>query len=314
MDITQVQTTLDTFIGGPDEYRAVIILVILIIVFYWLSQFLAKAIIAAAQRVSSLTEKQDKHRRVELYRQVETYLSVTVAVVRVVVVAIGAYIAWRILAPVGSEKLGGSGAAAIGASAFFIVFAGQTLGILLRDITAGSTMIIEKWFNIGDFIKIEPFIDVQGVVERMTLRSTKLRSLNGEVVWIHNQQIQAVHVTPNALRTLAVDLFVHDRTAAEAAVHDIIAAMPTGPTMLARPLRIKYSERWGDDLWRITVVGQTAPGREWLIENYFVTAIKAHDDGKEASEKLLVYPPIARFADPVADNRFKRAVLVKKEK
>lgn len=314
MDIAQIQKTLDTFIGGPDEYRAIIILVVLIIFFYWLSQFLAKGIIATAQWVSGLTDKQDKHRRIELYRQVETYLSVTVAVVRVVVVAIGAYIAWRVLAPVGSEKLGGSGAAAIGASAFFIVFAGQTLGILLRDITAGSTMIIEKWFNIGDFIKVEPFIDVQGVVERMTLRSTKLRSLNGEVVWIHNQQIQAVHVTPNALRTLAVDLFVRDREAAEKAVRDIISAMPTGPTMLARPLRIKYSERWGDDLWRITVVGQTAPGREWLIENYFVTAIKAHDDGKEASEKLLVYPPIARFADPVADNRFKRAVLVKKEK
>ena len=313
MNFEQVQSALGTFICGPDEYRAVIILVVLIIVFYWLSRFLAKAIIAVAQRVSTHTEKQNGE-RVILYRQVETYLSVTVAAVRVIVVAIGAYIAWRILDPVGSEKLGGSGAAAIGASAFFIVFAGQTLGILLRDITAGSTMIIEKWFNIGDFIKVEPFTDVQGVVERMTLRSTKLRSLNGEIIWIHNQQIQAVHVTPNALRTLAVDLFVKDRVAAEKAVHEVIAAMPTGPTMLARPLRIKYSERWGDDLWRITVVGQTAPGREWLIENYFVNAIKTHGEDKEKSEKLLIYPPIARFADPVADNRFKRAVLVKKEK
>lgn len=309
----RINDTITSFIGGPDEFRAIIILFGAIIFFYWLSRFFAKGIIYVAQKISGITEHTTRNGRIQLYRQVETYLSVAVAIVRVVVVIVGAYLTWRILAPRGSTSLGGPGFAAIGASAFFVVFAGQTLGILLRDITAGATMIVEKWFTIGDFIKIEPFMDTQGVVERMTLRSTKLRSLNGEVVWIHNQQIQGVHVTPNALRTLAVDLFVHDRVTAEKVVSDIIAAMPTGPTMLARPLRVKYAERWGDDLWRITVVGQTAPGREWLIENYFVSAVNAYDEGKKKSEKLLVYPPMARFADPVADKRFKRAVLVKKE-
>ena len=58
-----------------------------------------------------------------------------------------------------------SSAAAIGAGAFFVVIAGQTVGIILRDLTAGSIMITEGWFKIGDFIKIEPFWDVSGVVE-----------------------------------------------------------------------------------------------------------------------------------------------------
>lgn len=302
------------FLAEPNAYRAVLLLILSIVVSYWLSRFLAKGIIKIAQKVAVRGESETREDRVVLYRQVETYLSVAVAAVRAVVVAIAAYITWRIITPEGSAILGGSGAAAIGASAFFIVIAGQTLGILLRDITMGATMIIEKWFTIGDYIKVEPFIDMTGVVERMTLRSTKLRSLSGEVVWIHNQQIQAVHVTPRALRTEAVDIFVHDRVAAEKAIDKIINAMPTGPTMLARPLRVKYAERWGEDLWRITVVGQTAPGREWLIENYFVNALKAIDEGKKKSEKLLVYEPIARFADPVADSQFKRAIRVKKEK
>lgn len=305
---------INEFLITPNPYRSVLLLFFSIAVSYWLSQFLAKGIVKIAQKVAVRTDSETREDRVVLYRQVETYLSVTVAIVRAVVVAVTAYLVWRIIAPQGSSELGGSSAAAIGASAFFIVIAGQTVGILLRDITMGATMIIEKWFTIGDYIKVEPFIDMTGVVERMTLRSTKLRSLSGEVVWVHNQQIQAVHVTPRALRTEAVDIFVHDRIAAEKAIDKIISAMPTGPTMLARPLRVKYAERWGEDLWRITIVGQTAPGREWLIENYFVNALKAIDEGKKKSEKLLVYEPIARFADPVADNQFKRAIRVKKEK
>ncbi len=312
--LSQAAQEVNEFLITPNAYRSVLLLLLSIAVSYWLSRFLAKGIIKIAQKVAVRGDSETREDRVVLYRQVETYLSVTVAIVRAVVVAVAAYFVWRIIAPQGSAEIGGLSAAAIGASAFFVVIAGQTVGILLRDITMGATMIIEKWYTIGDYVKIEPFMDVTGVVERMTLRSTKLRSLNGEIVWIHNQQIQAVHVTPRALRTEAVDIFVHDRVAAEKAIDKIISAMPTGPTMLARPLRVKYAERWGDDLWRITVVGQTAPGREWLIENYFVNALKAIDEGKEKSEKLLVYDPIARFADPVADNQFKRAIRVKKDK
>jgi small conductance mechanosensitive channel len=204
--------------------------------------------------------------------------------------------------------------AAIGAGTIFIVIAGQTLGIVLRDVTAGSVMIAERWFNVGDFIKIEPFMEVSGVVEELTLRSTRLRSLSGEVVWIHNQQIHGVHVTPRGVRTLAVDIFVRDRVKGEQAIEKVISTVPTGTMMMARPLRIKYAERWSDELWRITVVGETPPGREWLVERYFVNALKEIDEDKKRADRLIVHEPIARYADSVADSRFKRAVRVNKDK
>lgn len=301
-----------TFFVQPNAYRAVLILIVSIVLAYWLSNFLAKGIIFVAQRIAVHTDTETREERVVLLRQVETYLSVAVAAVRAIVVAIVAYITWRILTPLGGTTSGNS-AAAIGASAFFIVFAGATLGILLRDLTAGAIMIIEKWFTIGDFIKVEPFIDMQGVVERMTLRSTKLRSLSGEVIWIHNQQIQAVHVTPNALRVMAVDVFVKDPEQAEKEITQVMKAVPTGPTLLARPLRMKKAEQWGEGLWRITIVGETAPGRDWLIEKYFVNAIITLDADRKKSEKLFVYEPIARFADPVARKKFKRAVRVQRD-
>ncbi len=301
---TNVTNEVGEFLAQPNAYRSIMILILATAISYWLSRFLAKAIIAVAQKIAVRSELESNDQKVMMYRQVETYLSIVIASVRTVVVAITAYVAWRILSPAAN-----SGVAAIGASAFFIVFAGQTLGMLLRDVTAGATMIIEKWFTVGDFIKVEPFIDVSGVVERFTLRSTKLRSLSGEVIWIHNQQMQAVQVTPRGVRSIAVDVFVRDREAGEAAIRKITQAMPTGPTLLARPLRVKNTERWGDDLWRIIVVGHTTPGREWLIEKYFVSAIMEIDkDATDPAKRIIVQQPIARFSDPEVDRRFKRAI------
>ena len=297
------------FFSQPNAYRSVLILIGSVIVSYVLSKFLAAGIIKIAQIVSVRSDNESNDDRLIRLRQVETYLSVAIAVIRATVVAVVGYIVWRMLSPAAN-----SGAAAIGASAFFIVFAGQTLGMILRDITSGSIMIIEQWFNVGDFVKIEPFIDVSGVVERLTLRSTRLRSLSGEVIWIHNQQIQAAHVTPRGIRTIAVDVFVRDKVKGLKILKEITKAVPVSPTMLAQPLKVRTPEEWGNGLWRITVIGQTAPGREWLIENFFVNAIKEVDSNvRNRMNRTFVYEPIAHYADPVADKKFKRAVRALKD-
>jgi small-conductance mechanosensitive channel len=307
--INNIVLEIQQFFSQPNAYRSVLILLGTMVVTYWLSHFLAKAIVLIGQAVAKRTDNESDDDRLMRLRQVETYLSVTVAIVRVVAVAVVGYIAWKIISPAANSSL-----AAIGAGTIFIVVAGQTLGIVLRDVTAGSVMIAERWFNVGDFIKIEPFMEVSGVVEELTLRSTRLRSLSGEVIWVHNQQIHGVHVTPRGVRTMAVDIFVRDRVSGERAIEKVINTVPTGTMMMARPLRIKYAERWDDDLWRITVVGETPPGREWLVEKYFVNALKEIDEDKKRSERLIVHEPIARYADSIADSRFKRAVRVNKDK
>jgi hypothetical protein len=312
--LESINKEFNNFFNQQNPYISLLVLFGSIIIAYWISHYVARFIIKIAQIVAEHSDNESDEERLVRLRQIETYLSVTVAAIRVAIVAIVGYISWRLL----SHSIGGvnanSSVAAIGAGTIFLVVAGQTVGSLLRDITAGATMIIEHWFNVGDYIKVEPFVDVAGVVERFTLRSTRLRSLSGEVVWIHNQQIMAVHVTPNALRTMAVDVFVHDRVEGEKVIDKLINTVPTGPTMLARPLRVKYTERWDDDLWRITVVGQTPPGREWLIEKYFVNSLVAIDEGKSAKDRIFIHEPIARYADSEADRRFKRAVRVRKDK
>ena len=297
----------------PNAFRSVLVLIVALIVAYWLSRFLAQFIVHIAQTVAVRSDNESDDSRVMRLRQTETYLSIAVAIVRAFVVAVVGYLAWRTISPFASSSTAANGVAAIGAGTFFIVIAGQTLGIILRDLTAGSVMITEGWYKIGDFIKIEPYWEVSGVVERFTLRSTRIRALNGEVIWVHNQSITGVHVAPKGVRTLAVDVFVRDKDAGQAAIKKIISAIPKGKTMLAKPLKIVRTEEWGESRWRITVVGQTAPGREWLIEKYFVEALNDLDDGKVGSNKLLALPPMPRYADEVADRHFKRAVRVKQE-
>lgn len=310
---TSVINDLKSLLVSPNAFRSLLVLVLSMIAAYWLSKFLARGLIFMAQRIGRRSDNESDEARVTRLRQTETYLSVAIAIIRALVVVSVGYIAWRVLSPTAAKSSTSGGLAAIGAGAMFALVAGQTIGIVLRDLTASAIMISENWYKIGDFVKLDPFTDLSGVVERFTLTSTRIRALNGEVITVHNQNITGARVTPHGVRTIAVDIFVRDKRAGVAAIRRIIAAIPKGTMMLAHPLRITNIDKWGDERWRITVTGQTPPGREWLIDKFFVEAVSSLDDDKETSERLLSLPPIPHAADETANRRFKRAVRVKKD-
>lgn len=297
-----IQDELQHFFTQPNAFRSVGILIVMLIVAFAISKVVAMAIIKLAQFVAVRSDQAGSSDRQVRLRRVETYLSVIIAMVRALIVGTVAFYLWRELSPSAS-----TGAAAVGASAFFIVLAGGTIGMLLRDITAGSAMIIEGWFNVGDHIKVEPFWDVSGVVERMTLRSTKIRALNGEVIWMHNQHITGVHVTPKGIRTLAIDAFVNNKKVGQNIVEKAIETLPIGTLKVIKKPRITRVEQWGEKLYLITTVAEVPPGREWLMENYFIQSINDLDKRRKGPT-TLVRPAIARWADSEAERSFKRAV------
>lgn len=291
------------FFADPSTLRSLLILLGCIFVAYWISRLLARIFVKVAQLVAVRADAASAEKAVQL-RRVETYLSVTVAVIKVVTVVIVGYIGWSFLSPKASPSF-----AAVGAGAIFVVLAGGTIGPILRDITAGATMIVERWFNVGDFIRVEPFSELGGVVERMTLRSTRIRSLNGEVIWIHNQHIQGVRMTPRGIRTIDVDVFVNDLAGGKVLIERVTSNIPTGTMTLVGEAKIVREEQWAKNRWVLTVQGQTPPGREWLMEHYFVDSLKELD---ETSDKpVLARIPMVRYADPAAERSFKRAVKTK---
>lgn len=295
------------FFTHPNALRSVLILLAALLLAYWFSKFIALGIIRIAQFVAVSSDMTDNIERQIRLRRVETYLSVAIALVRALIVGVVAFYMWKILSPTATTST-----AAIGASAFFIVLAGGTIGMILRDITAGAAMIIENWFHVGDYIRVEPFLDVSGVVERMTLRSTKLRSMNGEVIWLHNQHIHGVKVTPRGYRTIAVDIFVNNQNVGKNLIEKAIETVPVGTMKVLKKPRISRSEQWGDKLYWYTVVGEMPPGREWLMENYFIDSL-LELDSRRKGPKTFVRPPIARYADDAAEKSFKRAVRMMRD-
>lgn len=283
--------------------RSILIILIALFVAYIISAITARIIIKIAKQISVRSDTATSEEISIRLRRVETYLSVTIAIVRTVIVGIALYIAFSFIMP---EQGQGALLTTIGAGTVFVVIANATVAPLLRDFTSGVVMIIERWFTVGDFVRIEPFANVGGVVERVTLRSTKLRDLNGETVWLHNQYVQGVKVTPRGVRTLAVDIFVRRLEAGTKMIEEIATTLPTGPTMLVSPLKIEETEKIADELWRITAIAKTAPGREWLIEDFISNALK--DADKHGKIRIIVYGPLVRYADELAEKRFRRAV------
>lgn len=289
------------FINTPNAMRSLVVLVLALILAYVISNIVARAIIRAGQIISVRADNEVSESRAIRLRQVETYLSITVAAVRVLVILVIAYFTWRIVSPDSNPSI-----AAIGASAIFVVLASGTINPLLRDITAGATMIIEGWFRVGDYVTLDPLPELSGVVERVTLRSTKIRTIKGEVVWIHNQFIQGARVTPRGLRTMAIDIFVNDQDKGRAFINKVIEALPHSPLTFVNKMTIKQTEQWGESLWVMTVIGQTPPGREWLMEEYFVDTL--NDLNEKRDKQVMSRRPLVRYADPAADRSFRRAV------
>jgi hypothetical protein len=233
-------------------------------------------------------------------RRIETMIVLSIAVIRTVLILSALYIWWIYIHPSQQPT------AIIGASALLAILLGGALSPALRDISAGSVMMAEQWYAVGDHVKIEPFGDMQGVVERVTLRSTRVRGLNGEVIWINNQNIQAVRITPKGIRTIAIELFVSDVDRGGELIDSTNRRLPNGELLVISPLHVMTSTKVGDNLWHITAIAETAPGREWLIEKYALDVMKEIDEKRELH--LLATDPIARNADSEAERRFARSI------
>ena len=79
----------------------------------------------------------------------------------------------------------------------------------LTDVIAGALIAFERWYGIGDFVKVEP-AQASGLVEQFGFRSTVLRSLNGDRTYIPNSQIVAATRSPRGYRRYSIELLTSD--------------------------------------------------------------------------------------------------------
>ena len=192
--------------------------------------------------------------------------------------------------------------ATIAGGVFAILIGVYVAQRLLVDLIAGLTMFAERWYSVGDTVVLVCAQELQGVVEDVSLRRTRLRAVTGEVISVHNSQIVAAKVLPSGVKELALELFVTDREAGEQLVEAVARLVPEGPTTFAKRPWIERVDTLSDSLVRMTVRATVTPGREWLAEDFFPDLLR-----DRAGEGLIVHGPVTLAVDERATKSFARA-------
>lgn len=189
----------------------------------------------------------------------------------------------------------------IGASfaALVVAFSAQRF---LADVIAGLLMVFERWFRVGDAIRIEP-MGVEGIVEEISLRTTVLRGAGGELVRIVNSELKAASLLPRGFREYEVELYAADEEAGRAALDGAGALVPVGPTRFVSRPRIVGVERIGGAPVRLRARVAVAPGREGLAMDLLPALIR-----ERAGEGAILHGPVVEAVDDDAAWRFRRAM------
>jgi len=190
---------------------------------------------------------------------------------------------------------------ALAGASFLLILIGFAIQRVLMDIIAGLAMFLERWYSVGDTIHI-PMHELQGIVEDVSLRHTRLRTLDGEVIHIHNSQIPSVRVLPSGAKELMLEVFVSDREAAVEMVESVVSILPEGPTTFVRRPHIDRVDELSERLFRIGVRAAVAPGREWLVDGFFADLLR-----ERAEPGLIAHGPVTLAVDESAARSYARA-------
>src|SRR4029453_15774080 len=190
---------------------------------------------------------------------------------------------------------------ALAGASFLLILVGFAIQRVLMDIIAGLAMFIERWYSVGDTIQI-PMHELQGIVEDMSLRHTRLRTLDGEVIHIHNSQIPSVRVLPSGAKELQLEVFVTDGEKGVEMVDAVASILPEGPTTFIHRPHIDRVDEISESLYRISVRAGVAPGREWLVDGFFADLLR-----ETAEPGLIVHGPVTLAVSESAARSYSRA-------
>ncbi len=145
---------------------------------------------------------------------------------------------------------------------------------IVQDVLAGIFIIAERQYGFGDVIRLASLgstAGVTGTVEDVTLRITRLRALNGEVVIVPNGQIEQVTNLSRDWALAVVDVPVPSRTDINRAYEilrrvclDLYTDEDFRPLLLDAP-SVMGVESLEVDVLHIRMVARTLPGKQFDV-------------------------------------------------
>ena len=196
-------------------------------------------------------------------------------------------------------------AAALGGSAIIGLLVGFAAQRFLMDIVAGALIVFERWYGIGDFVMFEPS-KTTGIVEEFSLRTTVLRSLNGDRAYVPNSQIATAIRSTRGYRRYSIELLTSDPDDARRAIESAGRHGPIGEAHFLRPPHVVEVRELGEGTWLVRGRADVPPTMEWLAERLLVGALKA-----QLRSEALLAEPIVYTIDEGALSRYERRVLIR---
>jgi len=245
--------------------------VLFIVVVVWVLRWASRR--GAARVVEFLTRNPDGNDGRERDNRTKTLVEVAKGAVSMTVLLIGVVL---VLNEIGiNVTVLAGGAAVIGLA---VAFGAQNL---IRDYFSGFIILIENQYTVNDVVKIGT---VSGMVERVTLRMTVLRDIDGTVHFIPNGQIASVsNMTCEWSRAL-FDVAVAYKDNVDLAietVRELGAALRKdlrcGPLILD-DLEMLGVEALGDNGVILRFFIKTRPVHQWTVKREMLRRIKNRFD------------------------------------
>ena len=165
--------------------------------------------------------------------------------------------------------------ASAGVAGLAIGFGAQSL---IKDIISGFFIIFEDQYTVGEHIRTA---NLEGVVEEIGLRATRLKDFNGSLHFIPNGLIDVVtNFSRGKIRAMAdvgiayeedVDKALTVISEACAKLAQEMDSIVEGPTVLGVTKLAEYEVS-------IRVVAFAKPGEQWAVERAILKKIKEHLD------------------------------------
>src|SRR5437867_10551209 len=191
-----------------------------------------------------------------------------------------------------SSELGFSIAPVLASAGIVGLAVGFGAQSLVKDVISGFFILFEDQFGIGDVVKIGDFT---GDVERMTLRATVLRNLEGQVYVVPNGNIQNVTVMTKDWARDVLDLTVSHKEEL-ARVFDVLERIGTRlaqdwPDRVLDQPTVLGVEKLDDSGVTIRSVVKTPPFKQADVLREWRRRVKDEFDkaGIELAQKTLAH-------------------------
>jgi small conductance mechanosensitive channel len=170
--------------------------------------------------------------------------------------------------------------ASAGIAGLAIGFGAQNL---IRDLISGFFIIFENQFNVGDIIQIG---DARGKVEKMSIRATYLRDLEGNLHIVPNGEIKRVTNISKSFSRALVDIEVAYKEDLDKVINVLkdeckkIAQDKGVKNILKGAPEVLGVESLGSSGITIRILTDTEPGKQWEVAREMRKRIKKRFDAE----------------------------------